>query len=343
MNGCGGIKENLIKMNQNYYSYNINGIKILMHINKPYSKLKPYLSKEKEFDLEFYIGDLSQAPNSGRLDTEYHHKLSHWQIQLENFDGEHTTIHFKGDRFFSRQLFYTMVFEALLQYKYSQKNKLTLHASSIATDTKSYAFSGDATVGKTSLLMHFLSKGYRYMADDQTVIDTERLETLPYPLPIGVDLNLALRTKLTLTVRHKMLLLASTFINALFLHYTTLTPMIQINELVFNNKQALLGEPVRIGKVFVLKESPVFSVVKLSSEQAFNELWHCKFGSKSRLPALIYYGEEFKKKNPDFMLWSDYHKLLTRLVEGTPVFQVSFSKRDFSRVIELIEKEIKCD
>jgi hypothetical protein len=324
----------------NQYIYNINGIKIQMYINKPYSKLKPYLSKEKEFDLEFHVGRLLEKTNPNFLSTKYYHKISNWQIQLQNFDGDHTIVYFKGDRFFSRQLFYTMVFEALLQYKYSKKNKVTLHASAISTNTKSYAFSGDATVGKTSLLLYFLSKGYHYMADDQTVIDAQTLRTLPYILPIGIDLSLALKTKLTLTFKHKILLLLATFVNNLFLHYTALTPMIQTKELIFNNKKILLGKPTKIHKIFVLENSNTSSITKLTSNEAYEKLWKCKFGSKGRLPALIYYGEEYKKMDKNFVLWKQYRELLFQLTKTVPVYKISFQQHQLEQALKLIEQEI---
>lgn len=325
----------------NTYTYNINGIRVRMHTQRHYSKLSPYLSTEKTCDLEFYIGQLSTKTDATWIDTHYHHKLASWRIQLKDFDGEHTIVYFKGDRFFSRQLFYTMVFEALLQYKYSKHNKVTLHASSVSTDTKSYAFSGDATVGKTSLLLHFLSRGYRYMADDQTVIDAQTLQTLPYVLPIGIDVHLALTTRLTLNLRLKFKLLLATIINTFLLHYTALTPMVRTHELVFNGMHIQLGTPTKIHKIFVLENANISSITQLTPSEAYDKLWTCKFGSKGRLPALIYYGKEYKKMDPNFTLWGQYRQLLLKLTQDVPVYKVSFAKNDINSALNLVCQEME--
>lgn len=328
---------------KNKYTYNINNTKVCMFTNKPYKKLKPYLSNSNSFDLEFHIGQIPPIINKNVVHTKYKHKLSNWEIVLQNFNKKCTTLHFKGDPFFSNHLFFTMIFEPLLQYKHTQNNNLTLHASAISNGNKSYTFSGDANIGKTTVLLHFLSKGYHYLADDQTVINTKNFKVLPYTLPIGVNLKLAIKTNLTLTKKEKLSLFLQTLINTIFLGYTNLTTNISLQNLKFNNKLTTLGTPTKIHKVFILKNSNTLSITKLSKLDAFYELWKSKFGSRSKLPALIYYSEEFKKKNPTFSLWKEYNSLLSKLVEEVPVYQVSFNKKQFQEVIKLIKKEIQSD
>ena len=320
--------------------YNINGLKVQMFTDKPYQELEPYRNNNlQNFDLVFYIGHVPKTAEDNSIYSKYKHKLSYWEAKFHNFGNGRMIVHFKGDPFFSRHLFFTMIFEPLLQYKQTQKKHLVLHASAIANNNKSYAFVGDASVGKTSTLIHFLSKGFQYLADDQVTIDTKTFKIHPYTLPIGVNIKLALKTQLSLSMRNKLSLLFQTLVNTIFLNYTHLTTSIQVQDLIFENKKSKLGKLTKLDKIFILKDGPL-SITKLSSEEAFNELWKDKYGSQSKLPALIYYGREFKKKNPNFLLWKDYQKLLSKLVTKVPIYKISFTKQHFQEAIKLIEKEI---
>jgi len=326
--------------------YDINSVKVRMLTDKPYKQLELYrIAHASCCDMIFHMGcdmmgHMQCASTANSICVQYKHKLSHWNVRLQDFDKDQTIVHFHGDMLFSRHLFFTMVFEPLLQYKQSKKNKCTLHASAISNSTGAYAFSGDAHVGKTAVLIHFLSTGFKYLADDQAVIDAASFCVLPYVLPLGVHLTLALRTHLSLSIRSKLLLCYQAFVNTLFFHYSNLTTNIPFNRLIFSGVRAVCSEPAKLRKVFVLIHSNVVSMTKLSSQQAFDALWKCKFGSRSKLPALIYYSEEFKKRNMTFSLWRSYHSLLLRLVREVPVYQISFDKKHFLEAFKLIENEI---
>jgi len=328
---------------QNLYIYNINKLQISMFTDKPYEKIEQFriTNIKRENDLEFYIGKFSPTLKNF-IQTNYHHKLSSWKIQLQNFNKPLTTVYFKGDFFFSRNLFFTMIFEPLLQYKHIKKHNIVLHASSIAYNNRSYIFSGDATIGKTSILMHFLSKGYRYLSDDQAVVNMQTLNILPYILPIGINLKLAIKTHLTLPIKTKLSLFFQTLINFCFLNYTHLTTDIPSEKLQFGKQKALFGKPTKLHKIFILTTGPLL-ITKLSPDVAAKHLWKSKFGSRSKLPALIYYSEEFKKKNPEFSLWKDYQVLLQKLVQEISVYKISFTKKYFPEAIKLIEQEIHSD
>ena len=315
-----------------------------MHINTPYLQLKPYLTKAKEeIDLEFYHNQIpSTAFFNTTIHANYKHKLSHWEIWLQNLDTSHTTIYFKGDPFFSHHLFFTMIFESLLQYKQTQKNHLVLHSSAVSNNNKSYAFSGDACVGKTSILLHFLKEGYQYLADDQTMIDAKTLNILPYTLPVGINLKLAIKTHITLTAKNKLFLFLQTLINSLFFNYSHLTTNIPLENLHFSGKKTTLGKPTKLHKIFILTTGSL-SIKKLTHNEATFALWKNKIGSRSKLPALIYYAEEFKKQNPDFLLRKNFQFLLTELTKKIPIYQVSYNKTQLSEAIKLIKQEIEND
>ena len=311
-----------------------------MDTAKPYKQLEQFLTKDaKAIDLECCIGFIPDVIPHNSIHSLYHHKLSSWTLVLQDFNKSCTKVYAKGDRFFSRHLFFTMVFEPLLQYKQLQKNHITLHASAVSHNNKAFVFSGDACVGKTSALMHFLSKGDKYLADDQTMIDAASLNVAPYPLPIGVDVKLAIKTHLTLSAINKLRLFRHAIINFVFLKYTHLTTNIPVDQLKFNDMPIVVGKSTLLHKIFILTTGDL-SIRQLSQKEARSMLWKNKIGSRSKLPALIYYAAEYKKIDPNFQLWHKFNEYASSLTQAVPVYRVSFMKYQFASALALIEQEM---
>lgn len=64
---------------------------------------------------------------------------------------------------------------ALLLY---QRNQIALHASCVYDDRGAVLLCGESGAGKSTIASFLLDKGYRFMADDITLVDTDRNEVI---------------------------------------------------------------------------------------------------------------------------------------------------------------------
>ena len=71
--------------------------------------------------------------------------------------------------------FVLSMFEGLLFWP----DKSLLHAGAVAVDNKAFVFTGKGNVGKTSLVLQGINRGYNYLSDDWLVVGN----SLAYPLP----------------------------------------------------------------------------------------------------------------------------------------------------------------
>ncbi len=63
---------------------------------------------------------------------------------------------------------------------------LVLHAGVVERDGRCVLIAGPSGVGKTTLTMALLGRGWSYMSDDIAPIDIATLEVAPFPKPLGV-------------------------------------------------------------------------------------------------------------------------------------------------------------
>lgn len=276
------------------------------------------------------------------------HKLSFWKIWIQNLDKPKTTIHFYGDPFFSKELFFVLLLEPFLTYKFSQKGILFLHSSAFSFNGKGVIVSGETGTGKTTMLLNLLKEpSTEYYADDQAIVKNSTLYS--YPMSIGLRTHLVRHCKLKLSSKDNLYILFHNLVNVVTNYYGNLTHRVHPEDILFKNSEkfTFTGNKVDIKYVFLLSLGGKPKVTLLTPKEAKTKLlWHNR-GNEDKQQIIYRYFTAFKKVYPELNYWSDYGKLLSKFVQSDVLFyNVQLSKKyrfgeNIEKILKILETE-KC-
>jgi hypothetical protein len=237
-------------------------------------------------------------------------------------------------------------------------DKSILHAGGVCKDGKAFVFTGGGNVGKTSIVLNLLKKGFEYLSDDWLVVDGEKA----YPMPKTIhlfDYNLkdkeiadrVLGAKKFLYYPYFSLweIFRKHFPNRYVRYgFEVLKPTFCAN-LKKINPDAKIGLPTRICKVFFLERSDRVNNISLVNDVVAEELarramyvnlyeWNFIYAEYAKYVHL--YGiknEKFEKKP-----WHEYDILLNtfkrnKIIRAIIPYKMDLTKED---VVSLFELEV---
>ncbi len=68
-------------------------------------------------------------------------------------------------------------------------NKLILHAGVVEKDNAGYIFYAPSGIGKTTLMVELIKRGYRFLSDEFCVLNLDDFTLLPFPRRLGIKKN----------------------------------------------------------------------------------------------------------------------------------------------------------
>jgi len=273
------------------------------------------------------------------------HKFSFWEVWIEGLDQQKTTIHFDGDSFFSKKIFFVLIFEPFLTYKLLQKKTLLLHSSSLSFNGEGSIFSGGTGVGKTSILLNLLrNKKTKYFADDQSIIKNSTLYS--YPIPIGLRSHLVYNNKLKMSSKDTAIILLHNLVNLVTFYYGNLTHRVFAKNIGFCNSREFIetGDSVPLKNVFILTLGEPPKVEQITPEQALTFLLHHNRQNEDKQQIISRYFEAYKKIYPEFNYWVHLKKRLQKFVHSPNInfYKVQLNKKyhvneNLKKILKIME------
>ena len=178
------------------YIYNLHGIfkfrisaknaKKLDYLNREFSSYKT--TENVELDLDLFIGtpDITRhgAPIVTLENRKYSvtddtitvntiHKLSRFTVTINGISNPKTTIYLHNDDILSQRLFVLRFFFPIMRLKLVQKGYALVKASSISLKQDAFVFAGSSGSGKTSIVLHSLEHGFKFMSDTFSIVSKQ--------------------------------------------------------------------------------------------------------------------------------------------------------------------------
>ena len=107
-----------------------------------------------------------------------------WEVEIDGFEKGNTVVNFNFKYSDLRKSLclpiYVFLLEGLLFSKLLEKGYSLIHAAGVSKDGKAYLFAGRGGAHKSTLVMHYLKNGFKYLGDDKVIIHNN--EVFAYPL-----------------------------------------------------------------------------------------------------------------------------------------------------------------
>lgn len=169
-----------------------HGNKFMNYMEREYSYFKRDSSPKSE--LIIIIGDFEPKNEDCTIINhkyfvkknyfycEDSYKVVKWKVEIENFEGNPTTVRYHGN-YFADSFLVRYVVEPLLWIKLLEKGVATLHSSGVCDGKRAFLLTACKGVGKTSTILNLVNEGGTYMSDDFTLLSKDGI-VYSYPTTI---------------------------------------------------------------------------------------------------------------------------------------------------------------
>ncbi len=221
--------------------------------------------------------------------------------------------YFSQEEYFDKNLLFDLVFFKPLKLLLRYYKYFIIHCSCLAKGNDAILIPGYSGCGKTTIALSLLSKGFKYLSDDDTILRLkgDNVECLSLPTNPKIKNNLV---KFFPEINLKFLKDAHIHVRA--------KKIIDIQRLYPN----VLQEKA-IPKIIIFprySQHSNINIKRLSKQEALNRLWRSDF-------------EDFFDKQHKQASRQGF-KLLSNLVRKTNAFELFYQDKDIPNIPELIER-----
>ncbi len=196
-----------------------NNVKnFLSHLYKAYSYFEVNNVVKPDFIVD--IGPFKENnKNAHFLDEKYYvkdnyffckdsYKKAKWKLQINGFERGIMKVNLNVN-VFGQMFIPGYIVDPLIRLKMSGKRNHMLHAGCVSKDDSGYIFAARSGVGKTTISMFFVEKGFNFLSDNWLILNKSKILNFPLPFQIStyklnkfVANKLSYNTKICLKLKH---------------------------------------------------------------------------------------------------------------------------------------------
>jgi hypothetical protein len=337
------------------YKYSIHGM-ISVDSNEPLQRLTPFASDAAAAsrvvvhlgafkpNLEGYRKIIKTHVSERGVYCEDHYKTLSYRLWVTGIDDEVMHIHFDSGHPMSREIFYVLILEPLLTYRFALNGVLLMHASALTVDGKGILISGSTGVGKTTTLLNLLGiPGAMYFSDDQSIVKDGVLYS--YPMPIGMRLRHLVNSSVSLPASDLIRVVGHAALNTVTGYYGNFTHRVPPDHLLYRGNVVKTGTVTPLRCVVLLNIDSPPMMKRAPRLAAFESLLahNRRNEDKQRLVSRLF--AKYSLVNPPFNYWERYREMLYDLVNrDIDFYEVRIEKKyGVQDAVKMVTEAIRGD
>lgn len=187
-----------------------------------------------------------------------------WRIELSRPDETPLRLRFHGNRL-SRFIVAKWILEPAMRYLLTRKGFPPVHSTCLTDGETGAVIAAGAGIGKTTLLLQWLSQGYPFLSDDYTILAPKKALAYVTPLRLGARNLLETPGLRTLPFADQISILARTALRHLLLGKVRLAYKAPVRRLF---PEVRLLEEVPLASVIVVTPGPRRDLQEISPAEA---------------------------------------------------------------------------
>lgn len=300
-------------------------------------------------DIQIFTGRIAASNDNCRIvDEKYYikhdyiycgengYKFAKWAVELNGFERQQTVIRISPN-LAAELVIQGDIVGPLIFYQLGRKGVSVVHGSALSRDGKGVVLAGRSAVGKTTLALHMVMRGYKFLGDNFSII--RKGEILAYLSLIGVfSYNLTPFVKRRLGIRRRLILALKGMLYKMTGGYIKIFTQINPDEMF----RGSLAESAPLSKFILLLQGREFHVSSIGIEDlvqhlVLNQRMDClRFDEYS-----LAYAYEFPDSNLA-RCWETYERnLFVNIPRGIEMLKVEVPGRFDHQVVDQLEELIE--
>lgn len=218
-------------------------------------------------DLEVIVDQVGFAPwTEGHFDSQHPmpsgngvitghdwHKITHWRYAIQGLNEPCTRFYCSGGPL-SIDFLHNRYVEQMIRYKLSPGGHTLVHGCSLSKGGRSVLLPGLSHVGKTSIALALVERGWQFQSDDYTFLGADG-QTFSYLSRLNISNHVTDRYPDTLRIalRHRLSMACRRVIYEMSLKYCDLPEPLAIRDLVRN---VVIDDVASLGQIILLSPHP---------------------------------------------------------------------------------------